>query len=88
MPPLPLYPLERQPGDVALQVVAPVVVRAGKRLGVTGIALAESDAAMRAAIGESVDTAVGVAHDDDRHVPDKAALVVAGVRDLAFKCYV
>ena len=68
--------------EVALPVVAPGVIDAGERLGVAAALQRDQRAAMRAAVLEGIEFAVGVSGDDDRGVADEGRDEVAGVLHL------
>ena len=74
---------QRDRADLAVEVVAPRVVAADER--VAGVALQvahQLHAAVRAAVVQHVNAAVGVAHHHHRLAADVHRDVVAGVRDL------
>jgi hypothetical protein len=78
--------LESDRLQIAAQVVAPSVVDALKILRpAPGIVQADQRAAMRAAIFECRDRAVGVAHRHNRHLPDLRGAPVARLGDLGFQ---
>ena len=74
---------QRDGAHLAVEVEAPGVVRADE--GAAGVALQVADelhAAVRAAVVQHVDGAVGGAHHHHRLAADRHRVVVAGVRDL------
>jgi hypothetical protein len=78
--------LEGDALEVAAEVVAPGVVDALEVvLDVAAVVEGDQRAAMGAAVLEAVDRAVGVAHDDDRHVADLVGAVVALVGDVGLE---
>ena len=74
--------LERDPGELAGEVVGPAVIDAGEFAGVAGAFDAQQVAAMGAAVDEGVDRAGCVAHDDDRGLADGGGDIVAGLGEL------
>src|SRR5207247_822624 len=84
--PLPLdTSLERQAQQLALQIVGPLVIGARERRRMPRVLEAELRAPMRAAVEEAADRAVLAPDDQDRLLTDRAALVVAALRDLALE---
>ena len=77
---------ERHTDQVALQVVAPVVVDAGEILGVAQLVAYQQRAAMRASVNKCMDLTIVAAHRDHRRVADIGRSVVAGLGDLGFEC--
>src|SRR5688572_5146516 len=77
--------LEGDAGEVAVEVVDPVMVGAGEvaRLGAVAARIEADDGALvDAAVHQRVDAAVGLAHHDDRGVADLRRDVVARGGDL------
>ena len=71
--------------QVALEVVIPLVVGAGKIRRVAVLLLAKDHAAVRAAVLNDVDRAIGIAHDDDRTLTDPGTLEITGVGNLTLQ---
>src|SRR5690606_10496536 len=82
---LPYAAPERQPDQVALEVVVPLVIRADEILHGAVPFAAERDAAVRAAVLHHGDVALLVAHHDDAALAHHRALEVADLGDLAFE---
>ena len=76
---------ERHALQVALERVAPLVVRADEFLAVAVPLAAEAHAAVRADVLDDVERAVGIAREDHRAFADHGALVVARIRHLGFQ---
>src|SRR2546423_13603572 len=74
--------LERDPGQLAGEVITPAVIDAGDLLAVTLLGKAQEIAAMGAAVDEGVDRAVRAARHNDRDFADCRGHPVAGLRDL------
>jgi hypothetical protein len=72
----------RRADQLPVEVVEPVVIRAGELLGVADPLRRDLGAAVQAEVGERVDFPGLVARDDDRFVEDVQRHVIAGVRDL------
>src|SRR5580704_8595091 len=80
---LALDPLfERDPGQLAFEVVAPAVIDAGDLAAVSLIGEAQQIAAMGAAVDKGVDRAVRRAGDDDRDLADRRRDPIAGIGDF------
>src|SRR5206468_10229156 len=80
--------LEGDSPQVAAEIVAPGVVDALEIvLDVAAVIEGDQRAAVRAAILETIDRAVGVAHNDDRHVADLVGAIIALVGDVGFQAY-
>src|SRR5487761_241648 len=77
--------LEGDRGQVAFQIVGPAVIDTTHPCAVARLLVADERAAMRAAVLESVDTAVRVACDDDGHVADEGRAPVARLGNLGFE---
>src|SRR5262244_113584 len=74
--------LEGDAGEVALEIVCPRVVHALEVLGRPSVVEGDEGAAMRAAILEGADGAVGPAHHDHRHLADEGGAEVTGLREI------
>src|SRR5499425_2325845 len=74
--------LEGDAGEVALQIVRPRVVHALEVLGRPSVVEGDEGAAMRAAILEGADGAVGRAHHDHGHLADEGGAEVTGLREI------
>src|SRR5262249_56025105 len=74
--------LEGDGGEVALQIVGPRVVHALEVLGRAPVVERDEGAAMRAAILEGADRAVGRAHHDHGHLPDESGAEVTRLREI------
>ena len=78
--------LEGDAAQVAGKVVAPGVVDAAELVAdVAAVVEGDQRAAMRAAVLEAVDRAVGPAHRDHRHDADMVGAIVALVGDVRFQ---
>src|SRR5690606_31948197 len=73
---------ERQPGEIAVQLVGPLVIGADEAARIALRLAAEAHAAMGAAVLDHVDAAVAVAHHDDGALADPGQLEIAGIRNL------
>src|SRR6201996_997057 len=67
---------------VALPVIAPSMIDAGEGLGVAAALQRDQGAAMRAAVFEGIELAIGISGDDDRRVADERRDEIAGVFHL------
>jgi hypothetical protein len=76
---------ERHALQIALEVVVPLVVRAGEIARVAGLHAAERHAAVRAHVLDDVQRAIQRAGEDDRPLADRRALEVAGRRHLGLE---
>src|SRR5437764_9832362 len=74
--------LERDPGQLAGEVIAPAVIDAGDLLAVPLLGQAQQIAAMGATVDEGVDRAVRATSDDDRDLADCRRDPIAGFGDL------
>ena len=83
---LPLHAApERNTGEVAREVVGPVVIDAGDLLRVAAVRKAKERAAVRAAVLEAADRAGFVARHHHRHLADESSLEVALLRQLGLE---
>ena len=76
---------ERNPHEVALQIVCPLVIRADELLGVAAQLATEFRRAMRTAILEDMDRTVFGARDHDWSRTNVGANEIAGLRQFAFQ---
>ena len=74
--------LHRHAGQLAIQAVAPLVIRADEDFRVAEFLLAKLRAHWRSAVS-NVDTAVAIAHHDHRPFADQRLPVITSVRYLA-----
>ena len=81
-------PPQRYPAQLALQVVAPLVIRADEGTEVAVPFAAETHAAVGAHVLEDVERAVGVAHQDHRALAHHRSLEVPGVGHLGLQAHV
>ncbi len=76
---------ERDAGEIAAEIVAPVVVDADDVARLAALVEHEQRAAMSAAVLEGVELAVLVARHDDRHGAEVGAAIAVGPRQLGFE---
>jgi hypothetical protein len=69
--------------QVALKVVDPFMIRADKDTGIAFLLFAEFNPAVRTAIAETVDIALGITADNDGAIADIGGFVILGIRNFA-----
>src|SRR5678815_3666162 len=79
---------QRNALQLAVECKVPLMVRARERIDLALVLPADARAAMRAAVLEHRDVAVGLAHDDHLALADPAALVRARLGHLAVERHV
>ena len=72
-------------GQLAAQIIGPVVIDAGDFFRLATILMTQDRAAMRAAVFEGMDRAFGVAGDDNRHVAEMGRAVGVRLRQFRFQ---
>src|SRR5712672_3380907 len=79
---------ERDPDQIALQVVGPLVIGTHELGRVAEMLLTELHTPVGAAVLHDIDRAFLVAHHHDRLLADEGALEIAGTRQLRFERYI